>query len=430
MENENIRRYNTIGWVVMIVGILIFTIGLIYVFYNYEAGVRLNSMTNIAQIVATLISIGGLFFVLDNLVLQRITLQKQQTSISQQQTSLDIQREDLKLQHEELKTSNEYFKQQNEAFLKQQYETTFFKLLENHNSLSKLIRFYDGGETYTIDSYYKFVTEKIDDYRHYLATQRIKSTNIAKYYPPYIISYNYESFNQLYQSILHLMAHVEEKLNGEMFFHKTLYNSLNTTEKYFFGLFFYNSKEEININFIRGDVNYLQLFEKSLSFYNKDYHGFIPSIKITQKTERQNDLPNNELLFKKTEFSVFRFYITVFDLNNEKDISITSVKLFWKKYNGDESEVDVLDYKMSGFVLFDIKADKLFQDTIVKDYLHCLTVYSGPVHITNFVYRITVQFNCMYLGVAYNYEKYYTLGFNNNTNSKSVSILMNEVRSH
>ncbi len=75
-----------------------------------------------------LLSLASILFLISTIVMQR--------------KELGMQREELQLTREELAKANEQYKITNETMLKQQFETTFFNMINMHNNLVKGLTLY------------------------------------------------------------------------------------------------------------------------------------------------------------------------------------------------------------------------------------------------------------------------------------------------
>lgn len=95
-----------------------------------------------------LLSLASILFLISTIVMQR--------------KELGMQREELQLTREELAKANEQYKITNETMLKQQFETTFFNMINMHNNLVKGLTLY--GTTVNDKDVFIKIYEAIESY--------------------------------------------------------------------------------------------------------------------------------------------------------------------------------------------------------------------------------------------------------------------------
>lgn len=179
---------------------------------------------------AFLASLGGIFFVVDNLKLQRNTLLVQIEANN-------MQYEELKLQILESKESNEHFKKQNETLLNQQADNTFFNLInlnkevnyqlaENNfftDSKNNIIRQYKPYAIGISENSFASLSETIYDPEFYFSTRESEGTT---------------KFRTFATNSKDIIDFIEERLCSQgSFYHKLFYNLLSSQEKFFLGFF-------------------------------------------------------------------------------------------------------------------------------------------------------------------------------------------------
>lgn len=79
-------------------------------------------------------------------------------SISMQRKQLDMQQDELKMQREELAKTREEFELTNKTLTKQQFESTFFNMINLHHNLLKDL---DGGRTFFENTYHTLWSEYV-----------------------------------------------------------------------------------------------------------------------------------------------------------------------------------------------------------------------------------------------------------------------------
>lgn len=256
------RNYNRIGWFFILSAFLWVLVAIIdYTFVNILEGSSIADLiARITEPSAILASLAGLFFVLENLQLQRETLKTQQVSIEQQKKSIDIQSEELKHQIAEMQESNTYYKQQTETFRLQTAEATFFQLLENHRSLVMSLNFGDKGGYEGLNGYYKTLKECALAYFQAAWTKNIIPMRLSASYPERIMNSQIENTDQIYENVLHIIRFIDHSLDNGEFYHQTLYNTLSKAEKYILAFYGLNYKKEDVHRFSLGKLNYFKFF--------------------------------------------------------------------------------------------------------------------------------------------------------------------------
>lgn len=157
--------------------------------------------------------------------------------------ALTLQRREFQLQRQELKETRNIFEQQAKQFKFQQQENTFFNLLEHHSKIISGISKKDTSgsgdnkETIMLSGYQAFTSiwDKLkSDWKYYNADGQNKtnydSRTLRRNHPWVQIS-KFDSFRQIYYSICHILFFIEHNLNDNVFYYKTLFNSLSSEER-------------------------------------------------------------------------------------------------------------------------------------------------------------------------------------------------------
>ena len=223
-------------------------------YYNYTGFIRdlkidtvIAAITNLPIMIAT---VGGAFFVIDNLILQRIAISGQNDSLNKQteaithqitalelqRNELELQRKDIKLQIEESKKSNEYYAEQNKIMRHQQNEATFFVLIELHKKL--FLELNTGNENFHVLKLeiMEYSRKYINSLQHELFDP-FTQTHLNPYYILNIDRKKSTENLQIYiENVKDIISFIHYNLNNSNFYHKKFYNLMSSTEKYFVGL--------------------------------------------------------------------------------------------------------------------------------------------------------------------------------------------------
>lgn len=183
-------------------------------------------------------SIAGILFIIDNLKLQRNTLLVQIEANK-------MQYNELKLQILESQKSNEHFKTQSDIMRIQQYDNTFFNLLNNQKNLLNNVVFkeYSKDEILVGSSALGYIVKKINEYLQIykvsLDTEHFNSLDITRF-NQICLYRKFEEITSVTNNIIHIIEFIIEKLENDEFHHKTFYFNLTNDEKFVIGLVLHN----------------------------------------------------------------------------------------------------------------------------------------------------------------------------------------------
>lgn len=396
-------RYNKTGWWFILLSV--FCVVLILIDYKTSNIFKFQSISDLGTMLAgtsgLFASLAGLFFVLENLELQRETIHQQQLSIDQQKTSIDLQREELQNQILEMKESNEYFKQQTETFKVQSTESTFFQLLENHRSLISSLTFEDVVGYNGLNKYYQSIKSKNTDYYRASKTGNVNEIHIGGYYPVRLLKPQVENIEQIYSNIQHLVEFIKQKLDGKLFYHQTLYNTLSKAEKYILGIYCINFQKDAIPHFKSQVFDYLAEFQGSgNSYFDFEQVPFFPELSFSfvqawyNTSEEGSEGFNNNTKWGHIDIKV---------INNEpaNDIVLKETIL--------EYDFKRKDYKTSTSwnIPFSETASINWNSTIEKHvFERVLEMHSQSpeLHVHHFVFKIIFVITCN--GKDFKYTKH------------------------
>lgn len=282
MENKLMKRtgYYYFGFICIFIGVGIF-IELFVAFFSKETNNIKGLMDIHFGLIGLFFGLGTIFLNLDNLNIQRLTLLQQQASIDQQKTSIDLQREDIKVQTEEIKISNEYFKQQNEALLSQQYQTTFFNLLEAHTQLVFTLEFNSKLGFEGLNSFYKLLVSEVDSFQNVLKNDfTFQSVSDTSRNPINTILKNKHSIESLFSDLKTIIEVIENKLQKDKIYYRILYNYLSVYEKFLIGLYCDCINDDYSTYFNKNEFDFKKFYQKHKSKYKLTEETYFPTLNI------------------------------------------------------------------------------------------------------------------------------------------------------
>ncbi len=375
------NNYNKTGW--WFIRISVFWLLLVVIDYKLKIIFNFSSISDLATILvgpsSICASLAGLFFVLENLELQRKTIQ-------QQQESIDLQRQELQNQILEMKESNEYFKQQTETFKTQTAESTFFQLLDNHRSLISSLTFDDTIGYNGLNRYYQSIKTKNTLYYQAAYTGVIYDLVIASYYPVRLLKPQVENIEQIYSNIYHLVDLIKEKLNNKTFYHQTFYNTLSKAEKYLLGIYCINFKKN-DIPVFKSDVfNYIAEFEGSgNSYIDLESVPFFPnlSFNFVQAWYNTSD-EGRDSLNPRTNWTSIKINMT----DNEQShlVVLKEISIAYDFQGKDYEEKSEWDIPISESIEINLYA--LFEKHVYKNVLKLFKL-NPSIHVHHFIFKMT-----------------------------------------
>lgn len=255
--------FEYLAYIFLLAGLVFFVI--IYADYKYPLTSTYIDIDDFGQLGAMLSGTSGVLWALSGVLLFF--------------SALKYQREDLKLQRDELSETRAVMKEQSETLKTQTAESVFFRLLENHRSLVDSLSFDSDSGYQGLTKYYRTLKNNTALYRQAAVTGNIIKTEYGQYYPLRMMDAQIENIEQISNNTLHLITLIKQKLNDDVFYHQTLYNSLSKAEKYILGLYSINQKTDASVLFKTTQFNYLEYFENSgNSYYDKGTMPFFPQL--------------------------------------------------------------------------------------------------------------------------------------------------------
>jgi hypothetical protein len=155
----------------------------------------------------------------------------------------------------------------------QQDLSNFFKLLETHKNMIDNL---GKGELSAIGV--SFIIG-LPPYKKALQSRQLEDISLLSFSPYFLIEEKRRIFDEIANSIFHVIQFIEKKLNEKQFYHRTFYNTLSVSEKYFFGMYCHLGlfKES---DFIKQlDFNYLDHYQNDDHFYDAS-EGVLPNITV------------------------------------------------------------------------------------------------------------------------------------------------------
>jgi hypothetical protein len=326
--------------------------------------------------------------------------------------ALKYQREDLELQRKELRDTRKVLKDQNETVKLQTYEATFFRLIENHIKLVGSLNFSSPFAFEGILKNYTSTKDRITLYKAVATNGEIIPLRSVQHDPIKFVEMFQDSLAQLTRNVCHIIALIKSKLNDDLFYHETFYNTLNNAEKYFIGLYTYCGNAEFLDKLKLDSFNYLEFYEKSKSsFYDIMVDKYVPYINMDYV--HHSSLTINHEFFHTylTNVGFFNFLFRIESNRYKHPIKLVEVELLWQHLDHNETHSLIKDFTGSNISSGTLELFSLFESTIILDFLNN---YKQTINRTNVMtYTFTLAFCFFYDGRKIKYYKKFDLNMNN-----------------
>lgn len=215
--NSNIRLFTLLAWICIFIGIVLVVLAL-FKYYNDKVMELGDLGTFIGGTTGVLCSLSGIFFIYVAFLGQKQQLLNQQLEIRLNQLEFKATRIELEGQKQQLELQNETMK-------KQQFENTFFQLLQNHNDILNhldLINFRE--EIIKSRDCFEVIYQYMEDI---VESERKKFSNsesdilIKQYEDIYIETFNtYQSdLSHYFTNLYHIFKFIDESnVNNKSFY--------------------------------------------------------------------------------------------------------------------------------------------------------------------------------------------------------------------
>jgi hypothetical protein len=282
------------GWWAIAFGVIFFATFIID--YQQEFILKYKGLDNLGGIIGATtgicFSLAGLFFVLDNLQLQRETL--------------NLQRLELKNQIEEMKLSNDHFGSQNKSLINQQYQTTFFSLLNNHTTLVSSLSFYNILGFEGLSNFYNDITNQARAYKGFISAKRFHQFPFTSKNPLYPLEVNKHSLESFLSDFITIVKLIDEKLPEQLYYDITN-NYLTVYEKYFIGLYCDCFEDEYTAFIKTHKYDFLKYYKKQDATYNLTSSTYFPVIEMRREYKQEMYLTE---ITDSENFFDFYFWVT------------------------------------------------------------------------------------------------------------------------
>lgn len=328
---SNTTIYKKLGWLFIFLSILFLIV--LVLDYRFKCFFNYNSVSDISALIAAicgfLASLAGLFFVVENLKFQGKT-------IEQQNVSIELQRKELQNQISEMKESNNYYKDQTITFKNQAIESTFFQLLENYRSHLMHLKFRNGNGYDGLNTFYYYLRNNTLSYYRIGFERKIENVSNIPEYPIKLLYQELENIEQICDNLTHLIEFIKVKLNDNVFFHKTLFNSLSKAEKYVLPMYIINERNNLIELFKSFQFNYLQFFEGSgNAYFHKVSLSYFPNISVIHSFNWYNFIDGQDIITREFDNSIGRFRLEILENFCECKLKLKSLKIEYNLVNKD-----------------------------------------------------------------------------------------------
>ena len=325
---EEKSSYHKNGW--WLIRFSVLTMVIFLVDYKIQLIFKISSLSELGTLIGgvsgVLASIASLLFILDNLRLQRVTLEIQQQTLITQQNDL---RENI----EENRKSNSHYENQTIITQKQQNEASFFNLLQYNNNLKLSSEFNDAY----YDEIRKQLFSKTIDYRTKAKAELIfltvAETQLNPIYYFRTDSNLLSKSESIYNNISNMISFIEKNFNetDKDFFHSVLYNNLSINEKIILGMCV---DYDIYPKKILTKFDYKLDFNKNIKYY-KYNESFVPVLLYVPKDIQTNNRILSPFATRNLELNISKL------IPLKKDFSFTYYEL---KASAHNTGIDSLNF--------------------------------------------------------------------------------------
>lgn len=308
MNRSNNSRQRSVffasGWWTIVIGVIFFALFLVD--YRVKFLFDYKGLDNLGGIITATtgicFSLAGLFFVLDNLQLQRETL--------------NLQKEELRNQIHEMQLSNEHFDSQNLALLNQQYQSTFFSLLNNHTTLVTNLTFENQLGFVGLANFYNLTILYAKDLKISLKQKRFEKHSVTGQNPFYLLEMNIHSIEAILTDLVTIIQLIDNKL-PEILYYNIIYNYLTVYEKYLIGLYCDCFDNDIVRYFNTHEFDFKKYYNGHPETYRLLPVNYFPYLEIRR---------NQRITFDFSEIEKAREFFD-FDLHTRRDLFSGNLQL-------------------------------------------------------------------------------------------------------
>lgn len=258
-QDQKHTSYFTFGWWLIAIGVFFFAIFItdykVHYVFNY------TGLDNLAGIISSTtgicFSLAGLLFVLDNLALQR---------------------EAIKVQKDELNQSNVHFGTQNEVIINQQYQSTFFNILNSHSAFITTLKFGDSWGYDGLRDYYQKMLHCIEVFKRFLDLNYFE-TYQTRSNPVYLFNSSRASWDAYFGNFQTVISFVETKLKDDLYY-ELFFNRLSNEEKFFIGLYCDCHDDKYTKILKNCSYDFLRYYTEQNVKYSLKFENYFPLVQI------------------------------------------------------------------------------------------------------------------------------------------------------
>ncbi|PBQ34038.1 hypothetical protein CNR22_20395 [Sphingobacteriaceae bacterium] len=248
-----------------------------------------------------------------------------------QRKELALQREELKDTREELKRSADAQDAQNTVLLSQQYQTTFFSLLNAHTTLIEGLNFHNKIGIQGLSNFYNELFHDTSNYNERIKKRHFESAKFTNNNPFYTLQNYSHAFHSFFGDLITLIKVVDEKL-PETLYYDILFNYLTVYEKFIVGLYCDCIEDEYSSFIINHQYDFLKYYKAQKSKYKLEPSNYFPNIVIQRKSI--NTVYINETLAPDNFFE-FNIWIE-FDFYS-RALTVEKVNIHLYDYDSDNN---------------------------------------------------------------------------------------------
>lgn len=380
------------GWWAIALGVIFFAIFIVD--YQKEFILKYKDLDNLGGIIGATtgicFSLAGLFFVLDNLQLQRETLL--------------LQKKELENQIDEMRVSNEHFNSQNKSIINQQYQTTFFNILSSYGDMVANIKFGEEHGYSGISNYYVQLDSQIAIYNQDLSNKTFERYEATHLNPIYKLEDDKFAWDSYFENLVTLLEFIDSKLSDELYY-KLVNNSLSISEKYVIGLYCENIENKYSRYFRQCKFDYSQFYKNHGNTYKLSEESYFPSVSIVWQNKKRV-IRYKEL---RGEIPLFEFIIKI--ERNLLDIELAIESISIETFFDEDAPNLQANPARNHFFQTQIKSDDLSTNEF-KGNLHIRIskeISTALMNPTIPRFKLQLTFNFKFKNLIYKVKKRYSL---------------------
>lgn len=223
-----------------------------------------------------------------------------------QRKELSLQRQELEETRAELKRTADAQDTQIKVLMSQQYQTTFFSLLNAHTNLIGGLNFNNEIGIHGLANFYNELYNSTLAYNDLLKKKHFEKCELTGNNPFYILQKYPHAFYTFFRDLITLVKVIDEKL-PDILYYDILFNYLTIYEKYLIGIYCDCFDDDNTKFFINHSYDFRKYYKSQSTVYKLAPENYFPSIKIRRNSI--NTVFLNSSAFSATIFFDFNMWV-------------------------------------------------------------------------------------------------------------------------